>query len=190
VSAPRILLVCTANMCRSPMAHQILVARLREYDAIAAVRSSGSLAVGNPATAEAIAAVAQMGLDLSKHQSSVTSMGTLRSADLVITMERRHVRELVELDPTMVWPKTFPLRSLVDRAIAIGERQTEESFSEWVARLHQGRKAAELLVDSRGADIADPIGQPFHVYVDTAKELDRLLSSFVRLGFPLSFENL
>lgn len=180
----RILVVCSANVCRSPMARGILGARLRSADVIARVRSSGFLGSGHPPAKESVAALAEMGIDISPHRSRLTGPALVAAADVVITMERQHVRDLMGVDLS-AWPRIFPLRSLVERAQRIGERPADEELPQWIERLHAGRKAADLLVADPAEDIADPIGLPLDEFRSTARELDRLLSTFVQMAFPV-----
>src|SRR5205085_6336820 len=72
-SAPvaTILLVCTGNICRTPMARALLAERfrLRGVDRVDIV-SAGTVGwQGSPATPEAQAAVAELGLDASAHSA-------------------------------------------------------------------------------------------------------------------------
>ena len=180
---PRLLVVCTANVCRSPMARGILARRLRDADVMAKVRSSGFLGSGHAPAKEGVAALAEMGIDISPHRSRSTSLAMVAGADVVITMERQHVRDLMGVEMS-AWPRVFPLRSLVERAQQIGERHGDEELSAWIERLHHGRKAADLLVADASEDIADPIGLPLSEFRSTARELDRLLSTFVQMAFP------
>ena len=89
----RILVVCTANQCRSPMAEGLLRARLSAAgrDADVAVASAGTwAAAGRPATDHALATLSERGIDLAEHRSrEVTSMD-VAAADLVLVMTDSH----------------------------------------------------------------------------------------------------
>ena len=64
----KILFVCTGNTCRSPMAAVIFNAIAAEKGLDYYAESAGVAAVGDrPASANAIKAVAEIGLDLSAH---------------------------------------------------------------------------------------------------------------------------
>lgn len=88
----RVLVVCTGNTCRSPMAAAAMTAALGLDSERIAVESAGTAAwEGQPATAPAIEVAAQAGIDLSRHRSRRVTPAMVRSADLVLVMERAHL---------------------------------------------------------------------------------------------------
>ena len=102
---PSILFVCSANQCRSPMAQVLFEAFLvgkgvrEEWR----VESAGVWAYdGSPATANAQKAMAERGLDLSRHLSQPTSSTLLKQFDLTLVMEQRHKTALQEQNPQLV----------------------------------------------------------------------------------------
>ena len=85
----RLVVLCTGNTCRSPMAaaafREELGADLERVEIV----SAGTAAVdGQPASAGAAAAGARDGLDLSGHRARRAGAGLLRGADLVLVMEQ------------------------------------------------------------------------------------------------------
>lgn len=85
-----ILLVCTANRCRSPLAAATLQRLLAGGDGAGGIRveSAGTWAVaGLPATPEAVEAGRAAGLDLSGHRARSVADLALDSYDLILTME-------------------------------------------------------------------------------------------------------
>ena len=175
-----ILLLCTGNICRSPMAEGILRQRLERLDVEATVHSAGLLDLGREASAPAVDVMGERGVDLSAHQSRPMAREQIERADLVICMERMHVREAVLLDPD-AYPKVFTLKELVRRGTVVGPRQPDESLAEWLARAHEGRRAAHHLGAAAEDDVKDPIGRPRDVYVRTANELEELIDRLVGL---------
>ena len=89
----KILFVCTANICRSPMAEGILnrefSARGIEKDFIA--ESAGIWGkVGLPVVPEVIKTMSKRGIDVSGHRSRIITKEIIDEADLILTMERHH----------------------------------------------------------------------------------------------------
>lgn len=169
-----ILVVCTANICRSPMAAALLAQRFAGWStgSSVAVASGGFLDSGRAADPFAVAAMATRGIDLRGHLSTQLQPTLLRSADLVITMTGAHVQQAVDLD-TKVWPRTFRLTDLSARIAALGPRPTNESLGQYIARLHSGRTAAALMGAGTDGDIADPFGGPPSAFERTAVLLDQ-----------------
>lgn len=94
---PSILIVCTANICRSPMAEALLRRRLqdaglsREWQ----VGSAGTWAQeGIPASETGVLVLSKRGLDISRHRSRVVRPHLMREADLVLTMTAGHAEAL------------------------------------------------------------------------------------------------
>jgi protein-tyrosine-phosphatase len=162
------------------MAEALLRARLDDLGVDAVVASVGRLYDGERASGGARAAMAARGLDLGGHRSRRASLDDLRRADLVLTMERDHVRRLVVADPSS-WPRTFALRELVRRAERIGARRPDEPLADWLARAHEGRSTIALIDPCPEDDVDDPIGGPTAGYLRTAELLDDLLDRLVRL---------
>ena len=165
------------------MAEAFLRHRLQALGADARVSSAGLLTEGRSPTEDAVAVMAALSIDTSRHRSALMTAERLAGADLVLGMARDHVREAVLLVPS-AWPKTFTLKEFVRRADWVGGRGSEQPFDEWVAKVHAGRTRAEMLGSSSDDDVADPIGRPRHVYERTAREIDGLVDRLVRLGWP------
>lgn len=97
-----ILFVCTANICRSPMAASIMRRRLDRAGLAAHVEvaSAGVWAEsGHKASAFAGAVLGSRGMDLSGHASRLLTPAMLREADIVIVMEESHRQSIFHLAP-------------------------------------------------------------------------------------------
>jgi protein-tyrosine phosphatase len=184
-----VLVLCSANQCRSPMAAALLNRRLGALRIPVAVRSAGLLQEGAPPSPGAIAALASYGLEISGHRSHRVTVADLNWADLVLGMTREHVRDAVVTVPD-TWPRAFTLKELVRRGEEIGPAKPAEPLADWLDRVHEGRERAALLGDSPADDVADPMGGPPRAYADTAALLDELTDRLAGLCWGLSADRL
>lgn len=84
-----ILVLCTGNICRSPIAEAVLRARL--VGAGIEVRSAGTAAlVGEPADRLAVEVAHDQGLDLSAHRGQQATLPLMQGSDLLLVMTREH----------------------------------------------------------------------------------------------------
>lgn len=96
----RILIVCTGNTCRSPMAEVLLAAKLAGDPDLhdSEVRSAGTGAWdGAPASEGAYLVALERGLDLSGHRARLLTSDQVRNADLILTMSESHVGRVADL---------------------------------------------------------------------------------------------
>src|SRR6185312_9566962 len=88
-----LLVVCTGNLCRSPMAAALLAARARQQRHPLQVTSAGiAAAVGRPAPPPVLELMAQRGLDLSEHRAQQLTVELAQRYDLVLVMESAQQR--------------------------------------------------------------------------------------------------
>jgi protein-tyrosine-phosphatase len=89
----RILVICTGNTCRSPLAEGLMKKMAREEGILDLdVTSAGTSAVaGLPATQNAVTAAREKGLDISSHRSRLLTPRLVVDADIVLGMEHGHV---------------------------------------------------------------------------------------------------
>ena len=95
----QIVLVCTGNTCRSPLAEALLRRKLEErgVDGVA-VSSAGTGAWdGAPASEGAYLVALEHGLDLSSHRARLLTRELVAMADLVLTMARHHLARAEQL---------------------------------------------------------------------------------------------
>ncbi|MHB1431816.1 MAG: arsenate reductase/protein-tyrosine-phosphatase family protein [Streptosporangiaceae bacterium] len=177
-----IIVLCTANVCRSVIARELLNRRLADRRVRARVRSAGMLDSGEPAAPEVVRALGAVGIDVSAHRSRRMTDADLHSADLVLAMAREHLRYAVVLTPP-VWPRTFTIREFVRRAASAGPRRPDQPLPDWLDRVHHGRDRLDLLGERAADDIADPIGGPPEGYDATVAQLDDLTQRLIRLAW-------
>lgn len=163
----RLLVVCTANQCRSPMGEVIARAMLDERGIPSRVTSAGTHALdGTKATDGAEMTARRLGLDLSAHQSRPVTAELVADADLVVAMERRHVVDLV-IEYSAPFVSVYTLPELAQLA-APSLRQAEEGLADWLVRISHDRDPASSL---RAPEIADPIGRSMRRYRKAGRQI-------------------
>lgn len=133
----RVLVVCSGNICRSPLVAAYLRVRARaERLPGLVVESRGLLGIeGEPADAKARAVAREAGFDLDGHRSKGIREEDVRAADLVVAMSLDHLEELQAR-----FPGTSPPRVLL--------------------RAFEGDAAPR----NGAPDLVDPVGEPIETF--------------------------
>lgn len=171
-----ILIVCYANLCRSPMAQVMLASRLRETFGPRSndawhVSSAGTRAVedGMIMHADGYQALTELGyLDRGDGARQLTPT-IIEQSDLILTAEREHRSVVVRLSPSAV-QRTFTLRQF-GRLCAAGRSASPDQAvrcgEDLLDLAHAGRphlQHSEITDD----EIPDPMGGGVEEFRSTA----------------------
>ncbi|CAA9461828.1 MAG: hypothetical protein AVDCRST_MAG14-2575 [uncultured Rubrobacteraceae bacterium] len=97
----KVLFVCRANICRSPMAEAIFNALISDTGMPYEARSAGVAAlVDEPTAPYAVAVLEEAGIYTNGHHARQVNETMLEEADLVLAMTPRHVAKLSRLSTT------------------------------------------------------------------------------------------
>ncbi|QCR19871.1 arsenate reductase/protein-tyrosine-phosphatase family protein [Agrococcus sp. SGAir0287] len=108
----RILVVCTGNVCRSPLAAAVLRARLAQgTDAIAVASAGLQPREGEPVDPAVAREAGRLGVDVAGHAARALRLDEVMTSDLVIVATRRQRAVVAELAPAAA-SRTFTLLEL------------------------------------------------------------------------------
>lgn len=178
-----ILTVCSGNVCRSPLAEQLLRVGLQDFEGVS-VSSAGTIALigaGMPPPAAALSA--RFGAkDAAAHRARQLEERFVREADLVLGLSREHRGAIVELVPAAI-RKTFTLREFGHIAASIADDDLDDAVSPLDANQveHRMRAAVAAAASLRGvvpplgstddADVLDPYGRSAQAFEASAAQL-------------------
>jgi len=182
----RILLVCTANLCRSPMAQFLLEAAVSTAWSGAgqwSVESAGVLAAENrPMHRQAVTVLAEFGSDGSRFRSRRLRADMLESADLVLTATREHRSDVARMHPS-VMRRLFTMNQfgyLLANAPAVHPSTTARNAGEALiesAITARGRVRPRSVED----DLDDPVNKPVRAFRHCAQLLSTNFAQVQRL---------
>jgi protein-tyrosine-phosphatase len=165
------------------MAAAMLASRLDERGVDAEITSAGFVTEGRAAPPDILAVLDARGLDARDHRSRRLLAADLERPDLVLCMERRHVREVAVLDRD-AFERTFTLPDLARRAETHGARQPGEDLRCYLRRISVGRRPADVLGVSADDEVDDPYGRSASAYRRAAVTIEELLDVAVPRLFP------
>ncbi len=84
-----ILVVCTGNICRSPMGEALLRRHLEPKGVKVLSAGTGAL-IGYPADPLTVEVAAAHGYDLSAHRAQQATLPLLSASDLILTLDQSH----------------------------------------------------------------------------------------------------
>ncbi|MCS5723081.1 low molecular weight phosphatase family protein [Herbiconiux sp. CPCC 203407] len=175
-----VLTVCTGNICRSPLAEQILRARLADVTALEFASAGTYAGEGDAMTAQASALSARFGGAPEAHRARYLTEQIVGASDLVFAMARSHRREIVELVPRKVGV-TFTLREfarlsadVADTEIAaVAERgvSPRAGLAEVVAFVASRKGQIGPPASTEDDDVIDPYRRSDSTYERSAAQL-------------------
>lgn len=178
-----VLLVCTANVARSPLAEAMLAsAGVPGIE----VGSAGVRARdGYPAADGTIALAEARGLDVSGHRSRLVTPDLVVSSELILTMSDRQ-REACTMLSTRATGRTFMLLEFVRLLEAVDLDAAPSDPAErprWIRdAAHRARPMARPPAGSE--NIADPMGRAWPEWEAMGEQLDAVIGRIAAVLAP------
>ena len=142
--------------------------------------SAGFLFDDRPASDPVVTEMAARGADLRGHRSQIVSPELVEQADLVVTMERSHGRDLAAQSGAA---KIHTLKSAVERLQLVDSTITDPR--ERIEALEQHRQRSDFL--GQGSDhVVDPYGRSLRANRKMIDEVEPLVSGLLDGLFPAS----
>lgn len=181
----RVLFVCTANFCRSPIAEQLLAAVCdRKFGAADtwAVESAGTNAEPDrsmhPFSEQVLI---ERNAFVAGHRTRTLTTTMLRDADVILTAAREHRAKVVRLLPGAIG-RAFTILQFARLASAVEPIEADRA-AEFGRRLLVEAKAARAglqPVPPDQDDLPDPMGGPIEDFQVCAESLTRAISGIMR----------
>jgi protein-tyrosine phosphatase len=168
-----ILVVCTGNICRSPLAEGFLRRALEERFGQNApdVASAGTIGwEGSPAVAESIEAAAERNTDIRSHAASRLEPEQIIPAALVLGMTTEHRDSVAAMVPQAA-DRAFSLKELVSSPMGTLTNRVIQAAA---------HRRAGFAGNPHDEDIVDPLGMPAETFRAVAWEIDTLCEDLVR----------
>lgn len=183
-----ILTVCTGNVCRSPLAEQLIASGLQGLPVV--VSSAGTGALVDEGMPEQSLRIAR-GLGVASpesHRARQITADLIREADLVLAMSLRHRRQIVELVPRAS-RNTFTIREFARIAQGVDPETIDALVRDEPAADERMRLAVEEIGFSRGTvppaameeddDVIDPYRRADDVFDLSAQQLSPAVATTV-----------
>jgi protein-tyrosine-phosphatase len=174
-----VVVVCTANLARSPLFAAMLASRFN--GAGVTVSSAGTQTMpGMRAAVGSVQLAADRGLDLSAHRSQPLTPELIDRADLVLTMTEGHRDACVMLRAGAAG-RVFTVPELVRLLDGVEPADGPEDPAARLLWLREQahRNRSRLPAAQEPEDVADPIRVPWPVWEAMGVQLDELLDRIV-----------
>lgn len=186
-----ILTVCTGNICRSPLAEQLLAKAFSDLAEVKVASVGTQAMVGSGMPPHSLTMAHRYGIqDPESHVSRQMTADELASGDLILAMDREHRRLIAEMNPRIA-TKIFTIREFARLAEATSDGDLAMEFqavrpASPVERLRTGVVSVALgrgmtppLEDPEDDDVVDPYGRGLDVYEASAEVLIPAINSTV-----------
>jgi protein-tyrosine phosphatase len=178
-----VLIVCTGNVCRSPIAEAALRAALTDRfgNRAPAVSSAGTAGwEGSGAVGGSVEAAAERGYDIGDHVARMLTPAMVGDADLVLCMAAEHRDAIRSVASDGAGARAFTLKELVRllEELPPAAGTDPETLADRVAEAAAARRSGAA-ANPLDEDIVDPLGLSIEVIRAVAWEIDEWIERLV-----------
>lgn len=180
MSPYRVLVVCTGNVCRSPLTELALKQQLANVPTIEVFSAGTHALVGRGMEPENIAIAEQNQIwGARDHVAQRLSAAQVNSADLVLTLAREHRRYVVERVPAAT-RRTFTLREFARLALLLPASQHANDLAKdvfgrttysFVDKMVAQRGMVSPLANPTADDVIDPYRLGHEIFIRQSQEI-------------------
>ncbi|MGW1024971.1 arsenate reductase/protein-tyrosine-phosphatase family protein [Streptomyces sp. NPDC002577] len=170
----RVLFVCTGNVHRSVLAERLLGARLGPGSPVLPESAGTEARHRGGMDAATRRVLEELGGDGAGFASRPLTEELVAGAGLVLGLAHEHREAAVQISP-LAMRRCFTLKEFV--------RLADGAFGDVVAEA-AARRGLVAAVHGSEDDVADPVGQPYAVLRDCAREIDAAVSRLASLLEP------
>ncbi|MFM5905370.1 MAG: hypothetical protein ACKORF_04615 [Micrococcales bacterium] len=187
----RVLLVCTGNICRSPLAEQLLQQMSDAKGVSIAAFSAGTFAeVGNAMHPKSVQSMVELGFEPREHIAQQLTPELLDRADLVLSATQEHRSRVAQTNAEAI-KKSFTITEFA-RVGQFLNGNPESIDASVLAEAVSPLQKVELASRYRGYappalesdDIDDPWGRDYAQYQRVAKEIQESLMQITNWWGP------
>ncbi len=146
---PLITFVCTANICRSPMAEYYFKKLIYLKKLPFETMSAGFLNSGNPISENSMLVLKENGIEAETHTSTQLNSGIVLDSQLILTMTRNHKETLMDYFPNSIY-KTFTLTEYYNMHYPqnkISNLDIEDPYTMGIEKYRETFKRIKFLLD-------------------------------------------
>jgi protein-tyrosine phosphatase len=165
------------------MAEAFLRSRTETPGLAISVASAGFMMPDQPAPKQILEVMARRGIDMSHHRSRDIIDALVEPPELIVGMDRQHVRGVADLDPSLLG-RTFTLKELVRLGEEEGPRGLSEPVADYLERIGDGRSVLGLARKNKLDDVEDPIGRWPGRFEEAAQEIEGLVDRLLAVVWP------
>lgn len=175
----RIVVVCTANMIRSPFIAELVSSRLHASSRgdLRVVSAGTAARPGAEAAPETVELGRTYGLDLTSHRTRRLDDGVLSTGDTVLCAERAHRRRVLDVRPDLI-SSVFTVREFARLVSGDDVRAAASDWSGLVRAAARARLAGRAVADEDD-DVVDPVGQSQVVWTEFERQATSAVSAIL-----------